>query len=701
MNSSTNRQMSPSFSASPAPECRYFEDSSFSQELLTWNGKYLESEQACVELMRGYTEVSGISTKWGNTRRNALKKREFMTRLCEFGGRKRADTKHSNLRECPFRVTFSKCLDSTSIHEGKFKVTVSCVAHNHQFTRATLGTEHLSDSAIQHIAANPARLPLDLAADIRAAEGVIVTNRMVSQIRRALKPEESNEDLANVLKFFNENDFVFKLRRVGQSNGSVTEVAAVLFTKKSAQAAFQRFNEVLLIDTTYGTNSEKYPLVNFVGVDNHEMSFIAASAIIFDETSDSFEYVLAEFLKIMGSPKVPVIVADGDDALRAAVRSLLPDCQQLLCRWHLGLNLKKSLRLQKATIKRREEALAQFYNLAWMETEEKYQEAFLSFINAFPESVDYMKRIKNLEKHWAECFTKYLPKLQCDTSQRVESMHARIKRVLPEQLCFYQLAVAISETIDGQAAKRHLEDALSIQRNLVCLSPELGSLAGLIPIRLLGEIQDLYTFTSTTKIPVRKEENGTFTIMSETVSEHGCSCVRWRSRLKPCTHFMAVLRHLNMAMVPSMVLPRWHLAQNLTIFASPRAYESTEMLNSAIDDSFASTEVTDSAFESNNESANQLSVLSNYFDYCRKIVESGTDNLKNFFFNEHIPQLISKMELPAVDGPEYLFALKEKTTSKGRPRKTRKPRVQSRIKPLVELEEDDEKSKKLKKRTSR
>ena len=113
-----------------------------------------------------------------------------------------------------------------------------------------------------------------------------------------------------------------------------------------------------------------------------------------------------------------------------------------------------------------------------------------------------MKRIKNLEKYWAESFTKYLPKLQCDTFQRVESMHARIKRVLHEQLCFYQLAVAISETIDGQAAKRQLEDALSIQRNLVNLSPELSALAGLIPISLLGEIQDLYTFVTRTMIPV-------------------------------------------------------------------------------------------------------------------------------------------------------------------------------------------------------
>ena len=141
-----------------------------------------------------------MGTKWRNSRKDPFEKRLFMTALCEFGGRQRAGSKYTNLWNCPFKM----CIDSTSIHEGKFKVTVSCVAHNHQFTRETLGTKKLSNTAIQHIAANPTRLPLDLAADIRAAEGVIVTNTVVSKIRLALKPEESNEDLGKTLHFFKE-----------------------------------------------------------------------------------------------------------------------------------------------------------------------------------------------------------------------------------------------------------------------------------------------------------------------------------------------------------------------------------------------------------------------------------------------------------------------------------------------------------------
>jgi hypothetical protein len=100
----------------------------------------------------------------------------------------------------------------------------------------------------------------------------------------------------------------------------------------------------------------------------------------------------------------------------------------------------------------------------------------------------------------------------------------------------------------------------------------------------------------------------------------------------------------------------------LTIFASPRFYESTELLISASDDNYVQMEVTDAitevvtdaTTEDTNESANQLSVLSNYFNHCKKIVQSGSEKQKSFFFKKHIPHLFSNMEMPAVDDSEHL-----------------------------------------------
>ena len=76
---------------------------------------------------------------------------------------------------------------------------------------------------------------------------------MVNQIWRSIKPQDSVDDLMKVISYFKEKNIIHSFRKVGVRNG-VPEFAAVLFTKVSAQAAFQRFSDVLLVDTTYGTN---------------------------------------------------------------------------------------------------------------------------------------------------------------------------------------------------------------------------------------------------------------------------------------------------------------------------------------------------------------------------------------------------------------------------------------------------------------
>ena len=525
---------------------------------------------------------------------------------------------------------------------------------------------------------------------------------MVSRVRRSLQPRESNEDLGMVFQFCKEKNLIYRVRKVGPSDRT-QEVAAVLFTKQNAQAAFQRFNDVLLIDSTYGTNQEKYPLVNFVGVDNHGLSFLAASAIVMDESSQSFMDLLREFLSIMGRPEIPVVVADGDEALRKAVSTLLPKSVQLLCRWHLGLNLRKSLLAKKVSLRIREDAIRDFYVLAWKEDEKAYNDAFKSFICKYEEAAEYMNRIKMLERRWTGPYTKYFPKLNCDTTQRVESMHSRIKLVLPNKLCFLELVRAVSEAMDEQAAKRHIADAMSIQRNLVQLCPELSSLSGLIPIDHLKEINNLYRSASQMNLVVREEPDGTCVVAGERLSMHGgCSCVRWKSELKLCIHFLSAARHKNHSIVPSMVHSRWHLAQNLSIFASPVLYTIADEDVEPPADEYSLVQDGDTSLNGDEEVglagnadvSRELAVLNSFIGDIQSAVEEGPDDLKQFIFSEVIPLYYSKF-INQNTQPEVPLVLRAKTSFKGRPKKATK---QPRLRPLVEVDEDSQKKKLSKKK---
>ena len=108
--SGSSNPIHPPLPAASTSGSRFFTESPFSQDLLSWHGRFLESEQACLDLLFGYSEASGMGTKWGNSRRDPSKKRLSMTALCEFGGRQRAGTKYTNLCNCHFRCRFTSVL---------------------------------------------------------------------------------------------------------------------------------------------------------------------------------------------------------------------------------------------------------------------------------------------------------------------------------------------------------------------------------------------------------------------------------------------------------------------------------------------------------------------------------------------------------------------------------------------------------------
>ena len=308
-----------------------------------------------------------------------------------------------------------------------------------------------------------------------------------------------------------------------------------------------------------------------------------------------------------------------------------------------------------------------------------------------------MNRIKLMERRWAEPFTKYFPKLGCDTTQRVESMHSRIKLVLPDKLCFFELVKAVAEAMDEQAAKRHIADANSIQRNYVELSPELCALSGLIPINHLKEINNLYRSASKANLSFQEEPDGTCVVAGERLSMHGgCSCVRWKSELKLCIHFLSAARHKNLDIVPSMVHSRWHLAQNLSIFASPVLYSiaNEDVESPTVSNGGEEVCLADNDFDS---VSRELAVLNSFIGDIKSAVEAGSDDLKQFIFSELIPLYYAKF-ISEDTQPEVPLVLMAKTSFKGRPKKATK---QPRLRPLVELDEDIQRKKTSKRRPMR
>ncbi|KAK6794317.1 hypothetical protein RDI58_007770 [Solanum bulbocastanum] len=59
-----------------------------------------------------------------------------------------------------------------------------------------------------------------------------------------------------------------------------------------SRIAYKNSGEVVVFDPTYLTKKYKMPFVPFTGVNNHHQSILFGCALLWDETQDTFEWLL-------------------------------------------------------------------------------------------------------------------------------------------------------------------------------------------------------------------------------------------------------------------------------------------------------------------------------------------------------------------------------------------------------------------------
>ncbi|KAJ1442767.1 Zinc finger, PMZ-type [Sesbania bispinosa] len=82
----------------------------------------------------------------------------------------------------------------------------------------------------------------------------------------------------------------------------------------------------------------KKDLYNQIGVNHHNKTIVFASAIIANETEDTYVWLLEQFLDAMKGKEPIFVITDGDMAMRNAIRKVFPDSPHRLCVWHLIRN---------------------------------------------------------------------------------------------------------------------------------------------------------------------------------------------------------------------------------------------------------------------------------------------------------------------------------------------------------------------------
>ncbi|XP_016168213.1 protein FAR1-RELATED SEQUENCE 5-like [Arachis ipaensis] len=104
------------------------------------------------------------------------------------------------------------------------------------------------------------------------------------------------------------------------------------------QHDYECFGDVLAFDSTYRKNLYNRPLVIFSGTNHHRQTIIFGFDLLEDEKIPSYKWLLSSFLEVMRHKEPKVVVTDGDESMREAIRCEFPSATHRLCTWHLAQN---------------------------------------------------------------------------------------------------------------------------------------------------------------------------------------------------------------------------------------------------------------------------------------------------------------------------------------------------------------------------
>ncbi|XP_057418102.1 protein FAR1-RELATED SEQUENCE 5-like [Lotus japonicus] len=94
---------------------------------------------------------------------------------------------------------------------------------------------------------------------------------------------------------------------------------------------YKVFGDVVAFDATYKKNKYRRPVVVFSGVDHHNKTIIFATAIVDNETEQTYVWLLEQFAEDMYGKLPGAVITDGAQPMRNAIRRVFPNAHHRLC----------------------------------------------------------------------------------------------------------------------------------------------------------------------------------------------------------------------------------------------------------------------------------------------------------------------------------------------------------------------------------
>jgi hypothetical protein len=336
---------------------------------------------------------------------------------------------------------------------------------------------------------------------------------------------------------------------------------------------YDTFSDVVSFDTTYVRNKYKMPLALFVGVNQHYQFILLGCALISDESTMTFSWLMRMWLKAMGGQAPKAIITDHDKSLKSAVSEVFPDARHTFCLWHILGKVSENL---GHVIKQHENFMPKFEKCIYKSwTNEEFEKRWWKILDRFELKEDeWMQSVYEDRKLWVPTYMKDVCLAGMSTTQRSESVNSYFDKYVHKKTAVQEFVKQYESILQDRYEEEAKADSdtWNKQPALKSPSPLEKSVAGVythavfkkFQVELLGvvachpkiEIQEETSFTY--RVQEFERSQDFIVIWNKMKSEISCMCRLYEYKGYLCRHAMIVLQLCGLPAIPSQyVLKRW------------------------------------------------------------------------------------------------------------------------------------------------
>ncbi|XP_010260560.1 PREDICTED: protein FAR-RED IMPAIRED RESPONSE 1 isoform X2 [Nelumbo nucifera] len=347
----------------------------------------------------------------------------------------------------------------------------------------------------------------------------------------------------------------------------------VFWVDAKGRQDYINFGDVVCFDTTYISSKYKMPLVPFIGVNHHYQFTLFGFALIADETTSTFLWLMNTWLRSMGGRAPNVIVTDQDKALKAAIAEIFPNTRHCFCLWHILRKIPEKL---GHITKRHENFMKKFNKCIYRScTEEQFEKRWWKMVDRFELKTDeWFQSLYEDRKYWVPYYMNDTFFAGMSTAQRSESINSSLDRYIHRKTTlkeFVEHYVVVLQDRYEEEAKADL-DTWHKQPALRSPSPFEKQMSTIYTHAIFRKFQVEVLGVVACHPKMEKEDETTITYRVQDFEEQQDFLVSWNERKLEisclchsyeykgflCRHAMIVLQISGVSNIPShYVLKRW------------------------------------------------------------------------------------------------------------------------------------------------